>query len=72
MLDLSNVGLRNIIQKSFNNADNLKVLDVHGNILSQLGAFSFREAENLEILVRNLFKDLFFEHFLIFVVGFKF
>lgn len=53
MLELNNVGLRNIIQKSFDNAANLKVLDIHGNSLQQLGAFSFREAENLEILVRK-------------------
>lgn len=62
---MNDVGLRNIIQKSFENATYLRILNAHNNQISQLGAFIFREAENLEILdlSSNLISNINYEAF---------
>lgn len=50
MLEMGNVGLRNILQKSFENALFLKVFDAHENKLVSLSSFIFQDAQNLEVL----------------------
>lgn len=50
ILEIDRVGLRNILQDSFESANFLKVLNASGNEIQMLGPFTFHEAESLEIL----------------------
>lgn len=50
ILEMNEVGLRNIFPESFSRADALRVLQAYGNKLTLLRAFSFSGALNLEAL----------------------
>lgn len=50
ILEMNNVGLRNIFPASFQRASNLRVFHAYGNKITQLDAHSFIEAPQLEYL----------------------
>lgn len=50
ILEMNEVGMRSILQQSFNGADSLRILQAYGNKISLLGGFIFVGASKLQAL----------------------